>query len=167
MNTRWMTTACLLALVLAAPARAQSDCDQGSSSGGSEVVGTLLGAALGGLVGSQIGGGTGRSVAIGAGVLAGGLLGNKVGKSLDCDDRRAQTRSTQDSLEYERTGTTTSWQNPDSGVEGSTTPTRTYQRADGSYCRDFTQTITVDGEYQEASGTACRQSDGTWRIVSG
>ena len=40
------------------------------------------------------------------------------------------------------------------------------KRADGAYCRDFTQTITVDGEFEEAHGTACRQSDGTWRIVN-
>jgi hypothetical protein len=32
-------------------------------------------------------------------------------------------------------------------------------------CREFQQTITVGGQTQEAYGTACRQSDGSWKIV--
>ena len=76
-------------------------------------------------------------------------------------------RAAQDALEYQRSGTAAAWTNPDNGNEGTVTPVRTYQRNDGSYCRDFTQTITVDGEFEEASGTACRQADGTWRMISG
>ena len=152
------------ATLMAAPVSAQ-DCNQGST-GGTEIVGTLLGAALGGLLGSQIGGGTGNKVAIGAGVLAGGLLGNKIGSSMDCEDRRYHQGTAQDTLEYQRTGTAGSWQNPESGHRGTITPTRTYQRDDGDYCREFLQTITVDGQLEEATGTACRQSDGSWNIVS-
>ena len=32
-------------------------------------------------------------------------------------------------------------------------------------CREFQQTITIGGQPQRAYGTACRQADGTWRIV--
>ncbi len=141
-----------------------SEC--GGQTGGGEVVGTLLGAAIGGLVGSQFGKGTGKSVAIGAGVLAGGFAGNQIGESLDCKDRQYNNSTAQDSLESQPTGTTSSWNNPDSGHQGSITPTRTYQRDDGIYCRDFEQTITVDGKTQQATGTACRQSDGSWQIVN-
>ncbi len=33
------------------------------------------------------------------------------------------------------------------------------------YCREFTSTIIIDGVEQAAYGTACRQSDGSWKIV--
>jgi hypothetical protein len=32
-------------------------------------------------------------------------------------------------------------------------------------CREFQQTITINGKTEKAYGTACRQADGTWRIV--
>ncbi|MCH8262713.1 MAG: glycine zipper 2TM domain-containing protein, partial [Proteobacteria bacterium] len=91
-----------------------AECVQ-EQTGGGEIVGTLLGAALGGLVGSQFGGGTGKKVAIGAGVLAGGFLGNKVGKSLDCQDQQYHYDTTQNALEKEKTGQTSTWTNPDTG----------------------------------------------------
>lgn len=34
------------------------------------------------------------------------------------------------------------------------------------YCREYTTEIMVNGEAQEAFGQACRQDDGSWRIVS-
>ncbi len=37
---------------------------------------------------------------------------------------------------------------------------------DTSFCREYTRQIIVDGEGQTAFGTACRQSDGTWRILN-
>ena len=144
-------------------AGAAADCHQ--NTGGGEIVGTLLGAAVGGLLGSQIGSGDGNKIAIGAGVLAGGLLGNRIGSRLDCQDREYHSNTAHDAFETRKSGTTSTWVNPDSGHEGSVTPVRTYQRADGTYCRDFTQTITVDGNTEKANGTACRQPDGTWRII--
>ena len=44
------------------------------------------------------------------------------------------------------------------------TPTQTYQRSDGAYCREFTQTVTVGGRTQEAYGT-CRQPECSWQII--
>jgi surface antigen len=40
-----------------------------------------------------------------------------------------------------------------------------YRAADGRYCREYQATITVDGKYQPAYGTACLGPDGAWRIV--
>ena len=58
------------------------------------------------------------------------------------------------------------WRNPDSGNSGSITPTRTYEIANGQYCREYRQTIVIGGEPQQAYGTACRQPDGTWQTQS-
>jgi surface antigen len=149
--------------VISLPVRAE--CRQGETSGG-EILGTLAGAALGGLVGSQLGSGTGNSVAIGAGVVAGGFLGNRIGKAMSCQDQEQHYATTQNALENQKTGQTSTWTNPDTGHSGEITPTRTYTSTDGVPCRDFTQTIYVDGQYEQIDGTACRQPDGTWKPVS-
>jgi surface antigen len=156
----------VLGLAVVFPPLASADCPTGQqSNGGTEVVGTLLGAAVGGLIGSQIGGGTGNKIAIGAGVLAGGLLGNHLGSQLDCQDQQYHADTAQHALETQRTGTSSSWVNPDTGHTGTFTPTRTFQTNDGTNCREFTQTVSVNGRDETAYGTACRQSDGSWRIV--
>ena len=156
----------LIVLIAASAFSQQSlaECNE-QNTGGGEILGTLAGAAIGGLLGSQIGSGTGNSVAIGAGVVAGGLLGNRLGQSLDCQDQQYHQQTTQNALETQKTGQSSSWVNPDSGHSGEVTPTRTYTTSEGQACRDFTQTIYVDGEYEEVEGTACRQDDGSWAVT--
>ena len=141
-----------------------AECNQGGE--GDNILGTLVGAALGGLVGSQIGGGTGNKIAIGAGVLAGGFFGNKISKSMDCADEEKHYSTTQSALESQKVGETSSWANPDTGHKGEVTPTRTYQSAEGAPCREFTQTIYVEGDYEQVDGKACRNSKGAWEVVS-
>lgn len=144
----------------------QAECTNTGETSGGEILGTLAGAAIGGLVGSQFGSGTGNKVAIGAGVLAGGFLGNKVAKSMTCQDQAYHYDTTQNALENQQTGQASTWTNPDTGHSGKVTPTKTYTAADGTPCREFSQTIYVDGKYEEVEGTACRQADGTWKPVS-
>ena len=134
--------------------------------GNKEIGGTLLGAAAGGLIGSQIGSGTGQLAAVGAGVLLGGLLGGEVGRSLDKADQEYAAQSYRSALENNPIGQTIAWRNPDSGNSGSYTPTRTYQASGGEYCREFQQTVVVGGKTESAYGTACRQPDGSWKIVN-
>lgn len=134
--------------------------------GSKQTAGTLIGAGLGGLAGSQIGSGTGRLAAVGAGVLLGALLGGSIGKSLDRADRLAMGRTTQHALEKQPSGVSSTWRNPDSGNYGSITPQPAYQNTAGQYCREYQQTVTVGGQKQNAYGTACRQPDGTWKIVN-
>lgn len=135
---------------------------QNSQFGEKTQIGAAAGAAGGGLLAAA----TGASGAgIAAGVLLGGLLGGVVGNYLDEQDKEMMASTTQRSLESGQTGQTSTWRNPDSGHYGSVTPTDTYQRSDGTYCRDFQQTVTVDGETETATGTACRQPDGSWRVV--
>jgi len=46
------------------------------------------------------------------------------------------------------------------------TPTKTYQTANGTYCREYQTTVLIDGKQERATGTACRQADGSWRVVN-
>jgi surface antigen len=128
--------------------------------------GALIGAGLGGLAGSQLGGGSGKLVTTALGVILGGLVGSEAGKSLDRADQAYMNQQTSRALESAPTNQPTSWRNPDSGYQASVTPTRTYQQANGAYCREYSQSIIVGGKPQSAYGTACRQPDGAWQVVS-
>ena len=95
------------------------------------------------------------------------LLRGDIGKLLTVPDQLALTRTTQTTLETVPIGTQGSWRNPESGSNGTVIPTRTYQKSNGAYCREFTQRIEIRGRSQEAVGTACRELDGTWTLVEG
>lgn len=129
-----------------------------------QTVGQLLGAGLGAYAGSQFGGGKGQLAALAAGTLAGAWLGGEVGQSLDKADRLAATQTAQNALETYPANHTASWNNPDSKASGTFTPIRTYQADAGTPCRDYQTTIVIDGRSEAATGTACRQPDGTWKI---
>lgn len=151
---------CALSILLALSA---CETDQ---RGQKEIGGALLGAIVGGLLGSQIGGGKGQLATTAAGTLLGAYLGSTAGKSLDRADRVYAERAAQQSLESNPSGSPSTWSNPDTRHSGSVTPLNTYQSGDALHCRDYRQMITVDGRVETARGTACRENDGTWRIVN-
>ena len=134
--------------------------------GSKEHGGTLVGAALGGLAGSKIGRGRGQLGAVAAGAVLGAFMGRNVGRSLDRADRMYARRAVAHGLEHKASGHRTKWSNPDSGNHGSVTPVRTYQKPSGQYCREYQQTVSVGGRTERAYGTACRQPDGSWKIVN-
>ena len=87
-------------------------------------------------------------------------------KSLDDADQTFMAEHFNKAMESAITGQTTSWTNPSSGNTVRVSPTRTFQREDSTYCREFTQAIGEPKETPSTThGTACRQSDGTWQIV--
>src|SRR5690606_22393280 len=137
-----------------------------NDAGPKQTGGAVLGGIGGAVAGAQFGQGTGQLAAVAAGTLLGALVGSEVGSSLDKADRTALAHTTQTTLETAPSGTASTWRNPDSGNYGTVTPTNTYQTASGQYCREFTQTVNIGGRSEEAYGTACRQPDGTWKVVN-
>ena len=134
--------------------------------GQKETLGTLGGAVLGGLAGSQVGDGRGRLLAVGLGTLIGAGIGSEIGKSLDRADQAYLQQTTQEALETAPSGQETVWRNPDSGNRGTVVAQPAYQDTTGRYCREFQQTVIIGNEAHDAYGTACRQPDGSWQIVS-
>jgi len=128
--------------------------------------GALLGAGTGALISSAFGHGHGRLAAVAVGTLAGAMIGQEIGRELDQNDRVVMHRHAQQSLETLPTNQVGSWHNPDTGHSGTLTPTRTYQVASGGYCREYQQTVTVGGHEELAYGTACREADGSWKIIN-
>lgn len=123
------------------------------------------GAVAGGVIGHNVGKGSGNVAATIAGTVIGGLAGSEMGKSLDKADAAYLRKTQQQAFESNRSGTTSSWKNPDSGASGSITPTRTYE-SNGRHCREYNQTVNIGGKTERAHGTACRTPDGSWQIVN-
>jgi surface antigen len=156
-------TAIGLVVCLAVASSSCSQISEGVQDNPKAVLGALGGAALGGGIAALAGGGTGAIVGA---TLGGALLGGFIGNRLDARDKQMATQAAQQAFENGQSGKPTVWNNPDTGNSGSITPTRTYQLANGTYCRQYQQTIVVGGEQHQAYGTACRQPDGTWKIQS-
>jgi surface antigen len=130
-----------------------------------EQIGGLIGAGIGALAGSQIGSGRGTLAAVAVGTLAGAWAGSAIGRRLDERDRLLASQAIEQSFESP-VGQTIRWNNPDSGHFGTVATTRDgTDVTTGAYCREYEQTIVVDGQQEMAYGSACRMPDGTWRIV--
>ena len=129
-------------------------------------VGTGLGAVGGAVIGSQFGKGDGKIVGGVIGGLLGAGIGHSIGASLDRADMQYYSQAQYSALESGQPGQTLPWTNPQSGNSGSFTPKGYYQNTEGQYCREYSQTVNVGGRAQQAYGTACRQPDGNWQIVS-
>ncbi|MFN3565378.1 MAG: RT0821/Lpp0805 family surface protein [Burkholderiaceae bacterium] len=126
-----------------------------------EQTGMVIGGVLGGVLGSQVGQGHGRTAATIVGTIVGAAIGGAVGRSMDEQDR-VKTAHT---LETVRTGVPSQWRNPDTGNVYTVTPTRTVETAQGP-CREYTIDAVIGGKKERVFGTACRQPDGSWRVVN-
>jgi surface antigen len=71
----------------------------------------------------------------------------------------------QATFEHASHGESRTWRNRETGHAGTVTPQRTYLSEAGSYCRDYQETLTVDGRSEMYSSTACRDAEGMWRWV--
>ena len=127
-----------------------------------EEAGALAGAVVGGLLGSQIGEGHGRDLATAAGFLVGAVVGAGIGRNMD----RTDALHAREVLENNRTGDLSEWDNPDTGAHVAMKPTRTYRTARGQYCREYQTDVDIGGKKERGYGTACRQPDGSWRIMN-
>lgn len=150
----------LLAPLMVAVMLGAAGCE--TTGGTKQTFGTIGGAALGGLAGSQFGNGKGQLVTTAAGALLGALVGGEIGSSLDKADQAALANTTAYTLESVPSGRASSWSNPDSGHGGTVIAEPAYQNSYGQNCRNYRQTVEIDGQTEIMKGTACRSADGSW-----
>lgn len=131
-----------------------------ANQGPNEQTAMVVGGILGGVIGHQVGDGHGRAMATIIGTIAGAAIGGSIGQSMDELDRLKMNAS----LETVRTGVASEWRNPDTQNEYKVTPTRTFETAVGP-CREYTLDATIGGKTEQIYGQACRQADGSWKIV--
>ncbi len=141
------------------PDIAQGTCQRSLVS--NDLIGAAIGAAIGGLLGSKVGKGSGKLAATAVGVLAGALVGSSIAKSMDQGDNECVRRALESASDKKQVA----WRNPDTGANYRIQPTKTFQKA-GRYCREYTTTAVIAGRTQQTYGTACRQPDGSWELVS-
>jgi len=123
--------------------------------------GTILGAVGGGVAGAQFGQGSGKVGAAILGSVLGAFVGHEVGASLDRADALAAQQAAQQAY-VAPVGQTITWNASTTAHAGTITPTREGRDAQNNACREFKQTVTIDGKQTEVTSTACRKPDGTW-----
>ncbi|MCG6861489.1 MAG: hypothetical protein LJE70_09480 [Chromatiaceae bacterium] len=60
-------------------------------------------------------------------------------------------------------GEVITWQQ--ANARGSVETTRIERSSSGQQCREFRESVTIDGRTENAHGTACQEPSGAWRIV--
>ena len=131
-------------------------CEPGHNIPGS----TAVGAVAGGMLGTALFHGHGQWAGIVGGALLGGIVGNQVGQAMDRRDRL----NMQSAIVNTPVGKQAEWTNTKTNRTYVVRPVKNY-RSGNHYCREFQTRIKVAGKWQQGYGKACRQPDGTWKIV--
>jgi surface antigen len=151
------------------------------TNGQGQAAGTGLGAVAGGIGGALIAKHNGINPVAGAvvGAVAGGIVGNAIGKALDDEERRQLALATQRAVEEpvvpHKAAAKVQWKRTDPQTKtvtasGWVVPKNDpYERADGTTCRDVTQTVDKGGETHSQDITLCKtqvaQADGSNWVI--
>lgn len=104
-----------------------------------------------------------------AGALQGTLIATiqngEIGPSIDQSDKEAAYQAEWVALQSGTPGVPVPWRGGNPGHSGQVTPGPLY-KVNQYECRDYAQTVTIDGRSASARGTACREPDGSWRPVA-
>lgn len=85
---------------------------------------------------------------------------------LDAPEQQAMYDTFHYAMENNPSHQAADWVNPDTGRSGMVMPIATHDNPQGQPCREFITTIIIGGREEQGYGTACRQPDGSWQIVS-
>ncbi|MCH8138223.1 MAG: glycine zipper 2TM domain-containing protein [Proteobacteria bacterium] len=135
-------------------------CNRGLSN--QQLFGGALGAIVGGLLGSKVGKGSGKLAATAAGTLLGALAGASIAQSMDTADNECISKALDAAPDHKEIA----WRNPDADAQYKVTPVRSYENRAGRYCREYITEAVIGGRTEKVYGTACRQPDGAWQVVS-
>jgi surface antigen len=83
---------------------------------------------------------------------------------LSIDEAAAARQAVQEALESRPSDETYRWTYAN-GISGSVTPLRTFRIKTGHFCRDYAETIATGPQPPSTLRTACRDGQGTWRVV--
>jgi surface antigen len=133
--------------------------------GNKQTIGAVGGAVAGAAVGSAIGQGSGRTAAMLIGAAIGAYIGSEIGKRLDERDRALARQNAVRAMREEEVGTTSRWENPETGHSGTATPLEPVaERSDGTVCQIQEHEIEADGESDTMKVRVCDHPDGSSTI---
>lgn len=124
-----------------------------------EQLGAMIGAGTGALLGNAAG--KNSAFLTVAGAVVGALVGAEVGRYMDRQDAILNNRAFESAAKY---GGSYGWRNQETGNSGVWNMGPAVTTSDG-YCREYQQKVIIGGREVEAYGIACREPDGSWRIV--
>ncbi len=90
------------------------------------------------------------------------ITSTAIEQNLGPSDKKTYYNVIQASLENNKNGAAQTWSNNITGNTGSIIPIRTFQKSDGTYCRNYKQIISIKNNNFEENQTACRSKDGVW-----
>jgi surface antigen len=132
-----------------------------------ELLGGLLGGAAGAGLGAAFGGAKGAAIGGVAGLALGALSANQFSRS---ERRREQSYAAPPPQYSQGYAPPPQYGYQPAAPQAYAAPSYPAPRpttAYGtSYCREYSSTTVIDGVSRVTHGTACRQADGTWRIVN-
>ena len=80
---------------------------------------------------------------------------------MDQEDQARMNRA----LENNNSGKPAYWRNAKSGTSYKVTPVKNVTVNGNQYCREYRTTADIGGKQEQMYGTACRQPDGSWKVV--
>ena len=129
-----------------------------------EESGNVIGALIGGALAYELAGdSSNKEIWVATGIIGGALAGGHYAVLTEPSQRMNATNM-HTTLESIPDNAQTKWINPNTNESGTMTVVRTNNN-NGTPCREFTQTIYVGGKAVQGYGTACRQADGSWKII--
>jgi len=96
--------------------------------------------------------------------VVGGIGGSKIGFEMGAEERLTAANAEYRALEYGQSGAPLEWNGKTASHHGSIVPGKPYQQG-SRYCRAYTHTVYVTSAPETATGTACRDPDGTWKTI--
>lgn len=93
--------------------------------------------------------------------MGAGLVGTGLGTRLARSERRLALEAEYKALEYTPAGQEVKWQGDSPDRSGEVVAAQPY-RVGSQDCRQYTHTLSIDGQKQMSRGTACRNADGSW-----
>jgi len=163
MFNRHVRTAATVILLAGAAGFALSGCETIERETGmskSTQTGAVGGATFGGIVAWLAGA---NPAWIAASTVLGGVTGGVIGNELGKEDAQKHAENNLNALDNLGQGQTSSWQDASTGNSGSTTVTAVKTKADGTVCKDFTETVKTSAKTVTQQATACKTSSG-WKV---
>lgn len=124
----------------------------------------MIGAGTGAAIGGVAAGLAGASpVGLAASIIGGGVIGGLIGHSMDSSD----SSKVNDAMDHNVPNKTTTWTNEKTGTTYEITPSSGRMTYKGNTdCRRFHGVeIMRNGKHHRISGVACRESNGSWKMM--
>jgi surface antigen len=100
----------------------------------------------------------------GTGQLVGTIVGKGVSAPVDDTDKPLMTDALRKAYALP-VGEKSPWANEKSGHSGTFISTREGYRTNGTYCREFQETILIGKDTYQGYGASCKEADGNWKRI--